>query len=44
MFFLKDTPEAELDAILPVPPGKDELRDIVLEFATDLTSDVVPGD
>ena len=44
MFFLKDAPEAELDAILPVPPGKDELRDIVLEFATDLTSDVVPGD
>ena len=44
MFFLKDAPEAELDAILPVPPGKDELRDIVLEFATDLTSDIVPGD
>jgi AcrR family transcriptional regulator len=43
MFFLKDSPEAELDAILPVPPSQEELREIVLEFATDLTSDVVPG-
>jgi AcrR family transcriptional regulator len=43
MFFLKDAPEAELDAVLPVPPDQDELRAIVLEFATDVTSDVVPG-
>jgi hypothetical protein len=42
MFFMKDTPEAELDAVLPVPPDQDELRAIVLEFATDVTSDVVP--
>jgi AcrR family transcriptional regulator len=43
MFFMKDAPEAELDAILPVLPSQEELRGIVLEFATDLTSDVVPG-
>jgi AcrR family transcriptional regulator len=43
MFFMKDAPEAELDAILPVPPSQEELRGIVLEFATDLTGDVVPG-
>ena len=43
MFFMKDAPEAELDAVLPVHPGPDELREIVLEFATDVTSDVVPG-
>ena len=43
MFFMKDAPEAELDAVLPVPPDQDELRAIVLEFATDVTSDVVPG-
>ena len=43
MFFMKDAPEAELDAILPVPPSQEELREIVLEFATDLTGDVVPG-
>jgi hypothetical protein len=39
MFFMKDAPEAELDAVLPAPPSPDELRDIVLEFATDLTKD-----
>ncbi len=43
MFFMKDAPEAEPDAVLPVHPSPDELREIVLEFATDLTSDVVPG-
>ncbi|HEY3880951.1 MAG TPA: TetR/AcrR family transcriptional regulator [Trebonia sp.] len=37
MFFMKDAPEAELDAVLPVHPGPDELRKIVLELATDLT-------
>jgi AcrR family transcriptional regulator len=37
MFFLKDAPEAELDAILPALPSQAELREIVLEFATDLT-------
>jgi AcrR family transcriptional regulator len=44
MFFMKDAPEAELDALLPVPPTKEELREIVLEFATDVTSDVVPAE
>ena len=39
MFFTRDTPEAELDALLPVPPTQDELRAIVLELATDLTSE-----
>ena len=43
MFFMKDAPEAELDAILPVLPSQEELRGIVLEFATDLTSGVVPA-
>ena len=43
MFFMKDAPEAELDAVLPVHPDHDELRAIVLEFATDLISAVVPG-
>jgi len=37
MFFMKDVPEGELDALLPAPPSQDELREIVLEFATDLT-------
>jgi AcrR family transcriptional regulator len=37
MFFMKDAPEAELDAVLPVHQGPDELREIVLELATDLT-------
>ncbi len=36
MFFSKDAPEADLDAVLPVLPSKDELREIVLELATDL--------
>jgi AcrR family transcriptional regulator len=40
MFFMKDAPEAELDALLPAPPSQDELRDVLLEFATDLTGDV----
>jgi AcrR family transcriptional regulator len=40
MFFMKDEPEAELDALLPAPPSKGELHDIVLELATDLTNDV----
>jgi AcrR family transcriptional regulator len=38
MFFMKDAPEAELEAVLPVPPDPDELRGIVLELATDLTA------
>jgi AcrR family transcriptional regulator len=38
MFFMKDAPEAELEAVLPCPPGRDELREIVLELATDLIS------
>ena len=38
MFFMKDAPEAELDPLLPVPPSQDELREIVLEFATDLVA------
>jgi AcrR family transcriptional regulator len=37
MFFMKDAPEAELDAVLPVAPSPEELREIVLELATDLT-------
>ena len=41
MFFMKDAPEAELDAILPAPPSHEELREIVLEFATDLTRDAL---
>jgi AcrR family transcriptional regulator len=42
MFFMKDVPEAGLNALLPAPPTQEELREIVLEFATDLTSGVVP--
>ena len=38
MFFMKDAPEAELDAVLPVAPSAAELREIVLELATDLTA------
>src|ERR1700731_399551 len=38
MFFMKDAPEAELDAVLAVPPDPGELRPRVLEFAADLTS------
>jgi AcrR family transcriptional regulator len=41
MFFM-DAPEAGLDAVLPVPPTREELREIVLEFATDVTGDVLP--
>jgi AcrR family transcriptional regulator len=37
MFFMKDSPESELDAMLPAVPSDEELREIVLEFATDLT-------
>ena len=36
MFFTKDAPEADLDSVLPALPSKDELREIVLEFATDI--------
>jgi AcrR family transcriptional regulator len=38
MFFLKDTPEGEPDGVLPDPPDRDEVRKIVLEVATDLTT------
>ena len=38
MFFMKDVPDADLDAVLPAPPTQEELRAILLEFATDLTS------
>jgi len=41
MFFMKDVPDADTDAVLPAPPTQEELRAIVLELATDLTSDVV---
>jgi hypothetical protein len=41
MFFMKDAPEADLDAVLPAPPTQEELRAILLEFATDVSSDVV---
>jgi AcrR family transcriptional regulator len=43
MFFMKDSPEADLDPILPAPPSQEELRDILLEFATDLTDDEKPA-
>jgi AcrR family transcriptional regulator len=43
MFFMRDTPEAELDALLPAPPTQEELREIVLEFATDAVRGVVAG-
>src|SRR6202042_2664085 len=36
LFFINDPPEADLDAVLPVPPSQEELREILLEFATDL--------
>ena len=42
MFFMKDAPDADLDAVLPAPPDQDELREIVLEFATELTGGGVP--
>jgi AcrR family transcriptional regulator len=38
MFFMKDAPEAELDAVLPSPPSPQELREILLEFANDLAA------
>jgi AcrR family transcriptional regulator len=38
MFFMKDVPEGELDAVLPAPPSPEELREILLEFATDLAA------
>jgi AcrR family transcriptional regulator len=38
MFFMKDAPEGDLEAVLPVPPDPQELREIVLELATDLTA------
>src|ERR1700761_6880652 len=38
MFFMKDAPEADLDAILPAPPSPQELREILLEFANDLAA------
>jgi AcrR family transcriptional regulator len=37
MFFMKDAPEAELDAVVPVAPSPEELREIVLELAIELT-------
>ena len=43
MFFMKDSPDAELDAVLLTPLSQEELREIVLEFATDVTGDVVPS-
>jgi AcrR family transcriptional regulator len=43
MFFMKDAPEADLDAVLPAPPSREELREIVLEFATDLTGNALPS-
>jgi AcrR family transcriptional regulator len=43
MFFTKDAPEADLDAVLPAPPSHEELREIVLEFATDLTGNALPS-
>ena len=43
MFFMKDAPEAELDAVLPAAPSHEELREIVLEFATDLTRNALPS-
>jgi hypothetical protein len=46
MFFMEEVPEgapeAGSDAVLPVPPSQGELRDIILELATDLTGDVFP--
>jgi len=38
MFFMKDAPEAELEAVLPAPPAPGELREILVELATDLTA------
>jgi len=44
MFFMKDAPEAELDPLLSAAPTQEELREIVLEFATDVTRDVIPAE
>ena len=44
MFFMKDAPEAELDPLLSAAPTQEELREIVLDFATDVTSDVIPAE
>jgi hypothetical protein len=38
MFFSKDAPEAELDAVLPAPPSQEELREIVVDLAADVLS------
>ncbi len=38
MFFSKDAPDAELDAALLIPPSREELREIVLELAIELTA------
>jgi AcrR family transcriptional regulator len=38
MFFLRDAPEAELDAVLPEPADPEELRAIVLEVVTEITA------
>jgi AcrR family transcriptional regulator len=37
MFFMKDAPEAELEAVLPAPPAPGELREILAELAVELT-------
>jgi AcrR family transcriptional regulator len=37
-FFLRDAPEAGLEAVLPEPPDPAELREIALEIATDITA------
>jgi AcrR family transcriptional regulator len=38
MFFMKDAPEADLEAVLPLPPSPGELREILAELAADLTA------
>src|SRR3984957_1493963 len=43
MFFMKDAPEGELDAVLPVAPSQEELREIVLELAIDVTRETLPS-
>jgi AcrR family transcriptional regulator len=39
MFFMKDVPDPDMEAILPCHPGHDELHKILLELAADITSD-----
>ena len=39
MFFMKDAPDPDMEAILPCHPSQDELHKILLELATDITSD-----